>query len=206
MRVAGYRAIAEVGTTLVDLLIEADENDSTFDDKTVKLASPAAVDPDGHIRITFYLYDVSVNGHMQNQQQPFDAAEGSRSGEPVYLDLRYLMTAYPTRVSGGSDDTADEHEVLGRAIQILQDNRILTGPTIGGTFLDNETVHLSIDPDGAEQSISIWNTFDERPYLPSVVYLATPVIIESDESTDESPVHQREQIHHVPDHSGAFDG
>ena len=202
---AGYRAIADVGTTLVDLLIEAEEKESTFDEKTVKLASPAAVDPDGHIRITFYLYDVSVNGHMQNQQQPFDAEKELRDGEPVYLDLRYLMTAYPSRVRGGSNDTADEHEVLGRAIQILHDNRILTGPTIGGTFSDHETVHLSMDPDGVEQSIPIWNTFDERPYLPSVVYLASPVTIEAEQSSDGSPVHHREQVHHIPDTSGAFD-
>lgn len=194
---AGYRAIADVGTTLVDLLIDADEDGNTFEKKSVKLASPASVDPDGHVRITFYLYDVSVNGHMQNRPESFDADRESRRGEPVYLDLRYVMTAYPSRASGGSGDTEDEHEVLGRAIRILHDNGVLTGATIGGSFDDDETVHLSIVPDGLDEAMNVWNTFDERPYLPSVVYLATPVIIESDDDIDGSPVLQREQIHHV---------
>jgi hypothetical protein len=104
----------------------------------------------------------------------------SQPDEPLRLDLRYLLTTYPSK--GGSDETANtkaQHMVLGRAMQVLQDESILTGSVLEGSFGGDESLYVSILPRTREEIVDIWSTFTDEPYQPSVAYLVTPVVVES---------------------------
>ena len=174
---AKYTAIADVGQTLVSLL--RDRMSDLVSEREVALLSPAAIGANEDIRLSLYLYDVSENPHMRNDDPALP--EGTnRPNEPLQLDLRYLLTAYPSK--GGSDETANtkaQHMVLGRAMQVLQDESILTGSVLEGSFGGDESLHVSILSRTREEIVDIWSTFTEEPYQPSVAYLVTPVVVKS---------------------------
>lgn len=172
-----YTAIADVGETLVSLL--RDRMSDLVSEREVALLSPAAIGANDDIRLSLYLYDVSENPHMRNDDSALPEGT-SRPDEPLRLDLRYLLTPYPSK--GGSDETANtkaQHMVLGRAMQVLQDESILTGSVLEGSFGTDESLHVSILPRTREEIVDIWSTFTEEPYQPSVAYLVTPVVVES---------------------------
>lgn len=174
---AEYTAIADVGQTLVALL--RNRMSDLVAEREVALLSPAAIGNNEDVRLSLYLYDVAENPHMRNDD-PTLPEGASRLGEPLRLDLRYLLTAYPS--TGGSDETANtkaQHTVLGRAMQVLQDESILTGSVLAGSFDGDESLHVSILPRTREEVVDIWSTFTDEAYQPSVAYLVTPVIVES---------------------------
>lgn len=178
---ATYTAITDVGNTIVELL--RDDMESVVDDREqIALRSPNGVSTGGNVRLTVFLYDVSVNAHARNDERP-RIDETTEAEYPLVLDLRYLLTAHPAtgnqgRGGGGApSQTSDQHSVLGRAMQTLHDNAIVEGSRVGGS-LDDE-LQLSIEPDPTDETVNIWSTFDGEPYRPSVSYLVTPVVIDS---------------------------
>lgn len=178
---ATHTAITDVGDTIVELL--RDNMESVVDEREqIALRSPDGVSTGGDVRLTVFLYDVSVNAHTRNDERP-RIDETTEAEYPLVLDLRYLLTAHPAKSNqgrgsdGGPSQTTDQHSVLGRAMQTLHDNSIVEGSRLGGS-LDDER-QLSIEPDPTDEAVNIWRTFDEEPYRPSVSYLVTPVVIDS---------------------------
>lgn len=177
---ANYTAIADVGDTLVELL--RDDMDDIVDRSEIALRSPDGVSTGGNVRLTVFLYDVSVNAHVRNDERP--SIDGTTDGgHPLVLDLHYLLTAHPAKSNqgggggGGPPQTTDQHSVLGGAMRTLHDNSIVEGSRLQGS-LDDE-LQLSIEPEPTDATVNIWSTFDEEPYRPSVSYLVTPVVIDS---------------------------
>lgn len=193
--VGSYRAIGDVGRTLVDLLEERMSRISRGD---VALASPNAQGEGGNDwRLTLYLYDVSESDELRNveRRQP-DPGADAVPDPPLVLDLQYLLTAHPGNgASGGTKDTAEQHEVLGQAMQVLRDNAILRGSDLTGSVAGADRLRISIRQESIEAVMNVWNTFDQ-PYQPSVAYLVTPVTIESTRETAVRPVVEREAVEH----------
>jgi hypothetical protein len=191
--VATYTAIADVGDTIVELL--RDNMGGVVDDREqIALRSPDGVLTGGNVRLTVFLYDVSVNAHARNDERP-RIDETTEAEYPLVLDLRYLLTAYPARGNqspgggGGPSQASDQHSVLGRAMQTLHDNSIVEGSRLEGS-LDDE-LQLSIEPDPRDEVMNIWSTFSEEPFRPSVSYLATPVVIDSTREREVTRVVER---------------
>lgn len=203
---ASDTAIADTGETLVTLLIE--ELGDSFGKREVVLGSPEHVNENDDVRLTLYLYDVSENAYLRNDRPPSTPGARTTPGAPLQLDLRYLLTAYPsTGVSDETANTLDQHEVLGHAMQVLNDNPVVAGSDLVGSFDDDEALSISIVPESMDTVVSVWNTFTERPYRPSVAYIVTPVVIESAHETDAGRrVTDRELTEHVPASRGADDG
>jgi hypothetical protein len=176
--VTTYSAIADIGDTLVSLL--RDRMGDLIDDSDIALASPDQVEPGDDFRLTLYLYDVTENGQLSNEPRPVPDAT-TQDGSPLVLDLYYLLTAHPSK--GGNDKrttkTMEQHSVLGRAMQVLHDDAIISGSDLKGSLSGGDRIHLSVDSASADRVVNIWNTFQDTPYRPSVSYVATPVIIES---------------------------
>lgn len=182
---AGYAAIADVGETLVALL--QDRMGDLIDQDEVALASPDDVGGGNDWRLTLYLYDVSESGHLRNAESGGRGPDPTVTpGSPLVLDLHYLLTAHPS--TGGSDGTAktkEQHSVLGRAMQVLNDNAILRGSELKGSLSGEEDLHFTIEPESMDAVTNLWSTFPDEPFRPSVSYLVTPVVIDS---TREEPV------------------
>lgn len=179
---AADSAIADVGETLVEML--RDRMDDLVDRDEVALTSPASVGEGTDPRLTLYLYRITENVELKNAER-LEVGDGKRREPPLALDLYYLLTAHPS--TGGNDDTArsrEQHSVLGRAMQVMYDNAVLRGSDLSGSLAgdSDEEVRISMNPmdqQSMDGIVSLWNTFQEQPFQPSVSYLVSPVSIAS---------------------------
>lgn len=173
-----YSVVAEVGETLVEVL--RDRMDDLIDtDSDVALVSPADLKKQPDVRLSVYLYQVTESSHLKNREREVIDPETVRD-PPLALDLYYLLTAYPSKGNGNQTENAiDQHTVLGRAMQVLYEDAVLRGSTLEGSLAGDAELRVSLDGQSSEEVVSIWNTFGERPYRPSVSYLVSPVLVES---------------------------
>jgi len=191
-----HNAIADAGDTLVELLRD---RMTRFQDKTViQLASPVDEDLQSNVRLTVFLYEVTTATPMDTPQS------NGRSPGPLRVDLTYLLTAHKGTEEQGSsitttDKTKNRHMLLGRAMQILRDNAIVEGPDLRGSLAEgDETLQISLLPEGTNTAVNIWNTFQDEPYETSVAYLVSPIEIESRHEESSERVEQIRVNEHVP--------
>lgn len=186
---ADYRAISDVGQTLVGALTD---QMSLVGEDDVALTPPHNVGKgEADYRLTCYLYDVTESGHLKNAEPPPKPGEDTPSA--ITLDLYYLLTAHPS--GSGPDDTAitvEQHNVLGEAMQVLAEDGILEGTTLHGTLSGDPPLQVTIAPDQHDHVTNVWGTFSDTPFRPSVSYLVTPVVIEAtDTETDQRVLERR---------------
>lgn len=182
---AADSAIADVGETLVKML--QDRMDDLVDRNEIALASPTRVGDGDRLRLTLYLYRLTENADLKNSDRI--VMNERQENPPLALDLHYLLTAHPA--TGGDDNTArsgEQHTVLGRAMQVLYDNAAVRGSDLSGSLAGDgeEEVRISMNPMDSgsfDQVMSMWSTFQEQPYQPSISYLVSPVLIESTASS-----------------------
>jgi|LGVD01.1.fsa_nt_gb hypothetical protein len=174
-----YTAIADVGETLIDLL-RGKMKDLIPDDSSIVLVSPGEIQANDTIRLSLFLYQVSENVHMRNQElQIFDPA--TLNYPPITLDLFYMLTSYPSPgISDVTERTKEEHSILGRAVQVLYENAIIAGTALKGNLSEKyDELHITMSHLSLDDITKIWNTFQDKPFRPSVCYLVTPVMIDS---------------------------
>ncbi|MDQ1255036.1 MAG: hypothetical protein QG646_4315 [Euryarchaeota archaeon] len=173
-----YTAIADVGDTLVELL-RVNMKDLIPAD-SVALVSPGEIEGKDNIRLSLFLYQVEENVYLKNQGMENLGASKEKK-PPLALDLYYMLTSYPASgIQDRTERTQEEHSILGRAMQVLHDNPILTGSVLKGSLseYDNE-LHVIITSMSLDDMSKIWSTFKEKSFRPSVCYLVTSVKIES---------------------------
>jgi len=177
-----YTAIAEVGETLVELLRGNMQDLIPVD--SIALVSPGEIEGKDNIRLSLFLYHVEENIYLKNQEM--EKIGSSRlKAPPLALDLYYMLTSYPSSgIQDRTERTGEEHRILGRAVQVLYDNPILTGSILKGSLsaYDNE-LHIMITSMNLDDMSKIWSTFKEKSFRPSVCYLITSVKIESTRET-----------------------
>lgn len=179
---AAHTAIGDVGETLVELL--RDRTGDGVDDADIVLGSPGESGPGGDARLTVYLYDVRQNEHLSNDRARPEST-GRPAGAALVLDLHYLLTAHPKAGRSSATRTRrnrDQHEVLGRAMQILADNGVVREPDVEG----ERALTVTFASTDREELLDVWGTFAEVPYQPSVPLVVSPVVIDS-ERDDDSP-------------------
>ena len=185
--VSSYGVIAQVGELLVDRLYKAISQIKEIDRKEIALTSPDQAT--GTRRVTVYLYEVTRNAHHLNadgRQVVADDEENSENGgNPLVLDLHYLVTAHPAE-SGQSKSSAEatsrtirQHELLGLVIQTIHENHILRGVDLPGAFAGRE-LQIDVEARSTNELTNIWSTFQDEPYRPSVAYRVTPVVIKTE--------------------------
>jgi hypothetical protein len=179
--VAGYAAIAETSETLVELLRDRiDERGDVvaIDRSEIALVSPADVGADSDVRLSVCLYDVTENHVLKNQQRTVVDETRTRD-PPLALDLRYLLTAFPSQ--SGSDETAntlDQQRVLGLAMQVLREHAILGPDELPSSLADNE-IRVAREDESLQTVTDIWSTFGDTGLQPSVTYQLSPVFIDA---------------------------
>lgn len=197
---AGYSAIADVGETLVEVL--KDRMETLVDRDEVALASPGGIEASDEQRLTLYLYRIAENDYLMNTgTQETDVNRVSPA--PLALDLYYLLTAYPSE--SGTDETTrtkEQHRVLGRAMQVLRDESVLRGSDLAGSLTEQRNLRVSrvsMNPESMDEVVNVWNTFQEKPFQPSISYLVGPVFIESTKEQEVDRVTERTGGYRVED-------
>jgi hypothetical protein len=151
-------------------------------------------------QLNLFLYQVTPNAGWRNTGLPSRDSQGARiHNPPLALDLHYLLTAY-----GAVDLNAEV--LLGYAMQLLHENPMLTrqqlraalappspvdgailpGPfgTLSAADLADQIELLKITPVylGTEDLSKLWTAMQAR-YRPSMAYLVSVVLIQSDART-----------------------
>src|SRR5438132_9175878 len=112
-----YKAIAGVSASLRTLLRDR-MTEVAFE---ITIAPPDVIvdNIDGR-RLNLYLYQMSENGFLKNQEIPGKGHPGRYGHPPLSLDLHYLLTSF-----GHSETRADAdleaQQILGDAMRILHD-------------------------------------------------------------------------------------
>jgi hypothetical protein len=182
------QAIATVTATLSQLIQEEIQVD-------VPGAIVSTVRPDiagnnsAEAKVNIFLYQVTTNASLRNLDLPSRRSDGSLSQKPkAALDLHYLLTFY------GDETTLKPQLLLGSTVRTLHSEPQLTRLRItsvvnslsyltGSTLADDpELVKFTPLPLSIEELSKLWSVLLTTPYALSMIYVATVVLIESDES------------------------
>lgn len=173
-----YTAIADVSYTIIDLL--RNEMDGLIDSDSIVVVSPGEVEANDSVRLSLFLFQVTENVHMKNQEmQIVDPTK--LKYPPLIMDLCYMLTSYPSSgIQDKTERTMEEHSILGKAMQVMHDNSILVDPLLRGCLAeDGQELHISQTSLSLDDMTKIWGTFQDRSFRPSVCYLVSNVRIES---------------------------
>ena len=181
--------IADVSLTLQSVLNDA---------FSILLPAPPPVaeihDLQGNIstapaRMTIFLFEVVEDASLRNRQPNRSVAPPNltvvRPAMP--LILRYLLTPW-------SGDRLTDHRILGRALQVLYDGAILSGPQLqGGIAGTSEAIKLKLAPLTLEERTRVWHAV-QRPYRLSVTYDIRVINIDSEANEQRTPVRSRNLV------------
>jgi hypothetical protein len=162
------------------------------DDTTQNTSSP---------RVNIFLYQVTPNPAFRNSDLPTRAADGSAVHRPqIGLDLHYLLTFY------GDDGNLEQQRLLGAVVRLLHAAPTLRRADISNTVTSNsailagsnlaeqtELVRFTPINFSLEELSKLWSVFLKTDYVLSVAYVASVVLIETDEPppADALPVRKR---------------
>ncbi|HWO25295.1 MAG TPA: DUF4255 domain-containing protein [Kofleriaceae bacterium] len=143
--------------------------------------------------LTLTLYEVAEDPSTRNRPDirvnVGDKVELRRP--PASLLLRYLITAWTGNI-------LDDQQLLGRAIQTLYDEAIISGPLLEGTSLlaGDEAITATMIQQTIEDRTHVWRAY-EKPYRLSVIYEVRVVKIDSERWRRTAQVRSRNNRHGV---------
>jgi uncharacterized protein DUF4255 len=172
---SSYQAIAAASRTLQNLLKDR------MTEKVAVTLAPPDVKPDNVAgdRLNLYLYQVTENGSLKNQDVP---------GQPLCLNLHYLMTAYAEKEDSITADLTAQ-QILGDAMQVLHDFAIVhpdlrknadpLQAILDPVLLDEtERVKLTLQPTNLDELSKIWTSLPQSHFRRSVAYEVSVVQID----------------------------
>lgn len=190
---SNFKAIAGVSRTLRTLLLDRMEAAPKV---TIAPPDVQVSGVDGR-RVNLFLYEVTENGYLKNQEIPGQGHPAAYGHPPLSLNLHYLITAFDPAEQSQMGGTSEEmaQELLGDAMRVLHDYAIVTEdlkvtksiiglPPVGDPILDTdlrgeyERVKLSLQPLGMDELNKIWTALTVK-YRLSVAYEVSVVQIES---------------------------
>ena len=187
-----FNPLGDVGETLRSILHEG-MGTLEVSDEQIALASPEQFEPD-EVGLSVHLYHLREDAHLANERDL-----GPLSGEsarPLVLQLYYLITAHPPNgETVETGDTISQHQILSKAVRTLHEHSIVSGSRLSGDFPPETELHITIDADATDHVMDVWGSFQDTPYLPSVSYVVSPVVIETAAGETDEPVTEA-TMHH----------
>ena len=168
---AGFRSISATGRSIRRLLELRfrDDEPITGTPTSVVIVRTEDLDPANlallvaRPALTIFLYRVDFNKTMRAAWSGVGLNDGRSH---LALDLHFLLTAW-------ADNAENEHLVLGRTLQAIEDTPILAGPLLmqAADWAPNESLQLVLEDIDTEALMRI---FDSLPveYRLSVPYVA----------------------------------
>ncbi|KNY25315.1 DUF4255 domain-containing protein [Pseudobacteroides cellulosolvens] len=158
---SSYQVIAETGKTIIKLLRENLAPEPIPKPEMIELCAPYE---ENDFRLTVYLYSIQSNGLFP------DSTRQS-------LDLYYLFTAFSKAEL--KTKAYDESYIMGKTMQIMNQNAILRGSLLEGSLAENnEELKIILHNLSTDDISKIWN-FSNIQYKLSVAYMVSPVYIDS---------------------------
>jgi hypothetical protein len=182
-----YKAIAGVSSSLKNLLR----------DRMTEVADVTIAPPDVKVdfitgrRINLYLYHISENPYLKNQEIPGEGYAGAYGHPPLAIDMRFILTAFGTTETGPDADI-EAQQILGDVMRVLHDSGIITpdmveekqpspqppilDPSLLGAF---EQIKITFQPAGLEEISKIWTALPNVNFRRSVLYEVSVVQVQS---------------------------
>lgn len=187
-----FGVIADVSATLQTLLTNA----------LSTLAGPPLAqihDLQGNIptnpaQLTIFLFEAAEDPSARNRPRLRSSAPPDLSVRkpPLALLLRYLFTPW-------SGDRITDHRILGRAMQALYDNAIISGTGLqGGLAGTDQALKITQAPLSLEERTRVWHAV-QRPYRLSASYEVRVVNLDSEREDLIHPVARRSLDSAVPE-------
>ncbi|MEU6116040.1 DUF4255 domain-containing protein [Streptomyces sp. NPDC047117] len=195
-------AIATV-TQALALLIEHNlhpEIDMAVSVETRKPPAEPELDP----KITVFLYQVTHNPSMRNNDLVTRAADGTLLKRPAAaLDLHYLISAY------GEENELVGQRLIGSVVRTLHEIPVLPKeliaeaaerPYLGGSDLAESLQRVRFTPSqmDVDETSKLWGMLHNTPYSLSVVYQASLVILDGHEKPVPAKPVQRPEVRVLP--------
>lgn len=185
---SNYLAIATV-TAALGHIVHAAAEASGVGSVTLDFGRPTAIGGDQTARkVHIYLYQVSPNASLRNNDLPTRGPDGKLVDRPqAALDLRYLIAFY------GNQQSLEPDRMLGAAVRNLHARPLISRKSIQDTITNHSELKDSNLADAVERvrftpaAISLdelsklWSVFFQTPHALSVVYDAKVVLIEAEE-------------------------
>lgn len=170
---AKYSVISDVSRTIVDLL-----QAELVPEPVAQAEQIGVCDPHdrGNFVVGVHIYDISESGEAR-ATSPVLQPDGSLRNPPVSLNLS-LMISIASKAEKETR-TIDEQMIMGRVIQVLEDNKRLPEKYMPPALRSaGEVIRVSNVPMELEEKTKIWTMFSES-YKLSVFYKVGPVQLES---------------------------
>ena len=168
--------ITDVGESIKTTI---EKNIADLPPNSVSFSSPAEIQKRGKTGVSLFLYKISENSDLKNQENiQLDSKRMRRF--PMTVDLSYLLTPF-------SQTREAEQIILGKIMQFFHDNPTLSGSMLKSSLKETGTKELRVlfDTISLEQLNHLWGTFHETPYKLSLSYLVTPVVIPSSRTEED---------------------
>ena len=180
---SNYLVLSDVSKALRDVLWDAYKDDALItsvvgSEAAIVFTNPTQTAQDASNRMSLWLYQITENEHLKNQQPQRVQGSNSFTETPLALNLYYLIT--PFAPSGELD-----HLLLGKTAQVLYDNAIIQLRNSADNVA--EELKITFCRLSLEELTRIWEALRE-PYRLSVCYQIRVARIESQYTTQKSRV------------------
>lgn len=170
---ATYSVISDVSRTIVELLQAELVPEPVAQREQIGVCDPH---DRGNFVVGVHLYDISEAGEMRSNG-PVLQPDGSQRNPPVSLNLSMMISV--ASKAEKETRTLDEQMIMGRVIQVLEDNKRLPERYMPQALrAAGEVIRVSQVPMELEEKTKIWTMFSES-YKLSVFYKVGPVQLES---------------------------
>ncbi|MDL2217587.1 DUF4255 domain-containing protein [Christensenellaceae bacterium OttesenSCG-928-M15] len=171
---ADYMGIYEAGEALIALLKKNMTPEPISKPELIGLCVPH--EPEDY-QLTLYLYHVEDATRMGGAAFTQESQNVQRAA-PLPLKLYYLITAHSK--APVQSRAADEHRILGRALQIVRDNAQLSGAMLSGSLKENTAeLRVTLRRETHEQLTKIFPAASSKPYKLSFAIEVEGVEIDS---------------------------
>lgn len=188
---SNHLAIATVTATLGDIVHRAAES-AVSSSVSLQFGRPTAPTSGATERkVHVYLYQVTPNAALRNNDLPTRDSEGRLTRRPqAALDLHYLLSFY------GDDKTLEPDRMVGAVTRDLHTRPVLTAQAISDaigsraelTGSDLATAMEQVKFTPAQLSLDeisrLWSVMVQTPHVLSVIYQGTAVLIDAEESAN----------------------
>jgi hypothetical protein len=184
--VSNYLSIAVI-TAAIHEIVQAAVEDAVAG-VTVRVGPPRAATP-GEREVNLYLYHLTPNAQLRNDDLPMRSGEGVLEKRPrVAIDLHYL-------IAFSGEDRLESEMMLGKVCTMLHAVPVLVPEHLrrmvrpGGSFpylghsnlaAQRERVKLTPEYLSLEELTKLWTVFFQIAHRPSLQYVASPVLLDAD--------------------------
>jgi hypothetical protein len=179
--ISDYNAIRDVGSSLIKLIWDNVQDDETWRKNTgidseaqIVLSSPE--ESSEQHKLSLFLYRIEEDTYLRSPG--WEEIEGEADpiarfrGPTMNLRLFYMISPHAKQ-----DEV--NHIIIGRVLQIFNDNPILKAPFPQGSLSGTE-LKLIFAPLSIDDMNKIWGIISRsKPYLPSLYYEVSGIGIES---------------------------